>query len=88
MGRKVFPVGEGLIIEPCTGIHTFFMRLPIDAVFYDAVRKVVACYPALAPWRVSGVFPSARAVLELPAGVLAASGTQVGDVIEIDEMTS
>ncbi|MBX7115594.1 MAG: DUF192 domain-containing protein [Myxococcaceae bacterium] len=81
MGRSHFPVGHGLVIERCNSIHTFFMRLPIDVAFLDAARKVVQIYPALPPWRVSGIHFSAQSVLELPAGVLAASGTQVGDTL-------
>lgn len=82
MGVRDFPLGRGLLFERCNSIHTFFMRLPIDVAFLDASRKVVHIYAALPPWRISGVHFSARSVLELPAGVLVASNTQVGDVLE------
>jgi hypothetical protein len=79
MGVAKLPLGEGLHIEPCTSIHTFFMKIPIDAVFLDAELSVVDICQALAPWRVSRVYLGARSVLELPAGTTRASGTQPGD---------
>lgn len=60
--------GEGLLIEPCNSIHTFFMRYAIDAVFYDKNHKVVAVHRNLKPWRISKIIPAARGVLELPSG--------------------
>ena len=33
MGVWPLPMGEGLHIEPCTSVHTFFMKMPIDLVF-------------------------------------------------------
>lgn len=82
MGVTSFPMGRGLHIEPCTSIHTFFMRLPIDALFLDSTLCVVDVCHALAPWRMSRVYFGARSVLELPAGTAAASGTLPGDHLE------
>jgi uncharacterized protein len=79
MGRKRFELGEALHIAPCNSIHTFFMRLSIDAVFLDRDHKVVKVYGSMPPWRMSGLFFAARSVLELPAGTAAASGTSEGD---------
>jgi hypothetical protein len=79
MGITTFSVGDGLHIEPCTGIHTFFMRIPLDAIFLDASLEVIAVCHTLAPWRVSPVYLRARSVLELPAGTTRASSTQTGD---------
>jgi uncharacterized membrane protein (UPF0127 family) len=81
MGVTALPLGEGLQIEPCTSIHTFFMRIPIDALFLDRQLRVVDVCHALPPWRTSRVYFGARSVLELPAGTAAASGTQPGDTL-------
>ena len=40
MGRRELAVGDGLHIVPCNGIHTFFMRIPIDAVFLEGELRV------------------------------------------------
>lgn len=87
MGRRTFPVGQGLLLEPCNGIHTFFMRLPIDVAFLDGDRRVVKLIAAMPPWRTSSIYLKARSVLELPAGVLAASRTEEGDVLSFNEAT-
>ena len=84
MGRKELPFGEGLHIVPCNSIHTFFMRIPIDALFLDASGKVSKAYPALPPWRVTGVYFKVRSVLELPAGTVAGSGTVEGDELAFE----
>jgi uncharacterized membrane protein (UPF0127 family) len=79
MGVADFPVGRGLLIVPCTSIHTFFMKVAIDAIFLSADERVLEVYHALAPFRMSRLHPSARSVLELPAGMALSSRTEVGD---------
>jgi len=89
MGRPSLPPGYGLWLTGTSNIHMFFMRFPIDAVFVarpavDGSRLIVAVCAGLRPW--TGIVWYARgadACLELPAGAAAASGTIVGDVIEI-----
>jgi hypothetical protein len=79
MGVTDFPMGRGLHIVPCTSIHTFFMKIAIDALFLDEDRVVVDVYHALKPWRMSRFHPGAHSVLELPSGTALSSGTQPGD---------
>ena len=85
MGQRELPVGHGLHIVPCNSIHTFFMRIPIDALFLDKQGKVVKLLGALVPWRMTSVYFDAHSVLELPAGVAAASGTDEGDQLEFTQ---
>ena len=79
MGVTQLPVGEGLHIVPCTSIHTFFMRIPIDVLFLDKELNVVDLRAAMPAWRMSRYYPSARSVLELPAGTAEAAQTRPGD---------
>ena len=79
MGKKDLPFGAALHISPCNSIHTFFMKIPIDAVFLDKQLKVVKVCSAMVPWRISSVYWSAHSVLELPSGTSSASGTVEGD---------
>ena len=85
MGRTSLPTGFALIISPEWSIHTFFMRLPIDVLFVDKAETVVGLRHAMPSGRpYAGVSPlKGHYVVELPAGVLAATGTQVGDVIAV-----
>ena len=85
MGRPGLPAGHALWLPESNGIHMFFMRFPIDAVFLgrpgtDGATEVVAARAHLRPWL--GLIPlvrGAHGVLELPAGTLEATGTAVGD---------
>lgn len=76
--------GEGMYISPCGSIHTFFMRYPIDVLFIDAHRKVLS-QKIYHPWKMSGIQRHAEGALELPAGTLAKTRTQVGDTLEFGE---
>src|SRR5690606_16163844 len=77
--RPPLRAGEGLWLEPCRAVHTFWMRAPLDLVFVDRMGEVVHLEADVPPGRVVGPAPRARAVLELPAGTIAATGTGLGD---------
>jgi len=89
MGRRALPQGRALWLPGDNGIHMFFMRFPIDAVFLgkpavDGSRAVVAAKRNVRPW--IGLVPLVRGaagVLELPAGTIDASGTVAGDVVRL-----
>lgn len=85
LGRKRLEKGEALIIKPCNSIHMFFMRFAIDAVFVDKNNKVAGLVKNLKPFRLSPVFFKARFVVELPAGAIEESRTQIGDYISAEE---
>ncbi len=76
--------GDGLWISPCTGIHSFGMRFVFDALFLGPDRKVVGMYQRFRRNRMSRVFWDARGVLELPAGTIERTGTEVGDEIRFE----
>jgi uncharacterized membrane protein (UPF0127 family) len=78
MGRGSLPEGEGLHIVPCSSVHMFFMRIPLDIVYLDEGLRVVKAVPNLRPWRISSGH-GAKSVLELPVGTIARSGTAPGD---------
>ncbi|MGQ9635825.1 MAG: DUF192 domain-containing protein [Bryobacteraceae bacterium] len=78
------PDGQGLWIVPCEGVHTFFMKFPIDVVYLDRNKRVVKVRPNLVPWRIS-LCLRAHSVLELPAGKVAQTGTSRGDQLEFSD---
>ena len=82
LGRKGLEKGEGLIIKPCSSIHTFFMQFKIDVIFLDKENKVVAMAFSLPPARIFDTFFRGKLVIELPSGILEKTGTKVGDNIE------
>ena len=76
--------GEGLWIQPCNSIHTFGMRFEFDALFLGPDGIVVGRYERFQRNRISRVFWNARGVLELPAGTIERTGTEVGDEIQFE----
>jgi uncharacterized membrane protein (UPF0127 family)/CheY-like chemotaxis protein len=84
MGRRGLPAGEGLLLSPAPGIHTAFMRFPIDALFLDADLRVVDIVERMRPWRMASR-RRARAVLELAAGECARRGVRIGDRLGLHE---
>ena len=88
MGIATLPVGHGLHIVPCNSIHTFFMRIDIDALFLDKTFRVVAITPSMVPWRMGKIHFSAHSVLELPSGTAKARTTEVGDVLTFEVIDS
>lgn len=72
---------DGLMLEPCNGIHMYGMGFAIDVAFLDADDRVVAVHRNLMPGARSRRHPAARRVLELPAGMLRRTGTREGDRI-------
>jgi hypothetical protein len=70
-------VCEGLLIAPCSSIHTIGMRYPIDVVFLDRGARVLRVCPNVRAGRMRFSL-RARAVLELRAGTSARHGLTVG----------
>jgi uncharacterized membrane protein (UPF0127 family) len=77
------PEDHGLWIVPCNSIHSFAMKFIFDAIFLDRDLRVVHLVSEMKPWRASRIKFSAKSVLELPAGIIAGSGTELGDQVEL-----
>jgi uncharacterized membrane protein (UPF0127 family) len=84
LGRKNLPKGEGLIIEPCSGVHTIGMRFSIDVLFLDVENRVIGLRRGIRPYRFTRLFRKARRVVELPVSTIDDSRTDVGDSISIE----
>lgn len=85
--RQSLAPGEGLWIVPCESVHTFFMKFAIDLVYLDRSLRVRKVREKVPPWRVSACLP-AYSVLELPAGIIAASGTRKGDQLVVENVSA
>lgn len=88
MGRRSLAPGHGLLISPSNGVHTLWMRFSIDVLLLDREHRVLSAYGNLRPFRVTALNWKASAALELPAGTIAATGTQVGDILQFDPVAS
>lgn len=81
LGRGPLEPGSGMVLDPCKSVHMFGMKQSLDVVFVNAEGEVVAMYPKLDPGKRTPWHKPARKAIELPVGTLAATGTEVGDVL-------
>jgi hypothetical protein len=86
LGTEPLPRGGGLWLHPCRSIHSFGMRYEFDALFLDRAGRVIGACRRFRRNRISPVFWRARGVLELPAGTIERTATQVGDVVEFQSV--
>lgn len=84
LGRATLGPGEGLLLHPCNGVHTWGMRFSIDVLFLDAEGRVIRVEPSLPPGRMIPWVRRAREVLELPAGAAQAAGVAAGARLRIE----
>ena len=83
IGVRHFPEGDGLLIEPCKGVHCMFMSIPIDVVYVSKENEVVAIDERMKPWRVGRIYRQSHFVVEMPAGAIARTKTAVGDRLDV-----
>jgi len=81
IGRKSFERGQGLLLQPCSSIHTCWMSIPIDAVYLGRNSKVLGVDHNLKPWRIGKLMFGVQRVLEIPAGTVESLGFRVGDFL-------
>lgn len=82
LGRSELARDEGILIRPCSSIHTLFMRFPLDAIFIDRRGAVIKVASHVKPWRTAAA-RRAHAVVELAAGEAERRGVTPGDMIDI-----
>lgn len=85
LGSAPLRPGEGLLLYPCRGVHTFFMRYSVDVLFLDGQGRVTALSPGLPPWRARTGGLRATCALELAEGTIGRSRTEEGDVLAWEE---
>src|SRR5262245_57085971 len=87
LGHASLDAGAALIIAPCSSVHMFFMRFPIDVVFAARDGRVIKACTQLMPWRIAGAW-GAFAAIELPVGAVTVSETKPGDYLEVTAMAA
>jgi hypothetical protein len=85
--KEEFLPGRGLWLVPANSIHTVGMSFPIDVAYLDKTGRVIRLYHSLPPFRVAAIKFKTRSILELPAGTLARTRTEVGDILEFCQLT-
>jgi uncharacterized protein len=83
MFRKSLPAGYAMHIMPCSSIHTFFMKFPLDVLYIDKNNQVVKVSLNIPPGKMEKVVRKAKSVIEMPAGSIDTESVEVGDQIQI-----
>ncbi len=87
LGRDRLEAGHALVIAPCGGVHTFFMKFTIDVLFVKKDGRVVSVAHNLRPWRIA-LAVTAYAAIEFPAGTLGRADTRRGDLLVVETTSS
>lgn len=84
-GRSEEEIGGGLLILSCRSVHTFGMRVPIDVVFVDPLRRITRVYHRLPPRRLVWGGRQCKDVIELPPGAAKQLNLNPGMLVEWNE---
>jgi uncharacterized membrane protein (UPF0127 family) len=80
--RSEPPPGFGLLLVPCSSIHTGFMRFPIDVLALNRDGRVVDVRHGVRPWRLVVPQRPTFAILEVASGV-GAGHVEVGATLRL-----
>lgn len=73
------PIPKPIFLRTRFGIHTFFLKFPIDVLILDEKNRIVAIKQNLKPFRLFFWNPTYSRVLELPPGTIHALKLHPGD---------
>lgn len=81
LGQRSLEEGKSLLIRGDSSLHTFFMSFDIDVVFLDRENRITKIRKRLPPFRIALAPGKTFSALELPAGAVERSQTEVGDLL-------
>lgn len=73
----------GLMIKPCSQIHTFFMKAPIDVVYINKDGKAVQVDEAVPKAKCCKRVKKAKYLIEFPEGTIKRLKIKEEDVLEV-----
>ncbi|MBP2626284.1 MAG: hypothetical protein H6Q68_995 [Firmicutes bacterium] len=82
LGTSSLPIGHGLIIAPCSSVHTIGMNYPIDVLFVDGNHCIIKIVENMLPGKVS-MASGSKYVVELPTGTARLAACSIGDSLEL-----
>lgn len=82
LGKKYLSMDEGLLLENCSSIHCFFMKITIDVVYLSKDMEVLY-KETVKPWRIGKLVKNTAHVLEVAEG--AGDKISLGDLLEFVE---
>lgn len=85
LGKKSFGNMDGLLLCPCSQIHSIGMKFSFDAVYLDKNFRIVALYENVGKNRILPYNVAVKSVLELPSGTISSCKIGINDVLEISK---
>lgn len=82
LGRSLAETG-GMLLTPCSAIHTIGMGYAIDALYLDRQGRVLRIDASIEPGRMMPQQRGAKHVLELPDGSAKRRSLSAGDTLEV-----
>lgn len=83
IGVRHLSEGQGIVIDPCHGVHCMFMSIPIDVVYVNKQHQVVALDKAMKPWAIGKIYRESHYVVEVPIGTIERTQTEIGDQLKL-----
>ncbi len=83
MFKKKLEGFDGILLLPCSAIHTFFMKINIDCFFLDRDNKIIKIIWRMEPSKISGIVKGCNSVLELASGTVKKDLLSEGDALII-----
>jgi uncharacterized protein len=68
--RQSLTPDQGLFLEPCSSLHSCFMRFPIDVIMLDCENRVLKVRRRLPPWRAMICVAGTVAIIETAVNAL------------------
>jgi len=84
--RSKLETGHGLLLCPCSSLHTGFMRFPIDVVMLDRQGMVLGVRRNMRPWRILFCVSGTYQVIETAADSVDVEPGQVLEVLPHPDM--
>ena len=83
IGRQ-FDNFDAMIFNRCNSIHTMLMSINIDVLFVSSENKICDLRKKLKPWKPFVRVGEATSVIELPEGTIEKTGTEIGDIVNLN----
>ena len=83
LSRKGLKEGQGIVLKPCSQVHTCFMRFNIDVVFISKDFKVLKVIKNMRAWHFSPIVLKSMYTLEVAAGEI--KDLKEGDYIKFTD---
>ncbi len=86
MFKKSLAGHDGILLEPCSSIHSFFMYMNIDCFFLDKDRRIIKILWNFGPRRISPIIKDSYYVLETPAGKVPKDSLNEGEILNFSDI--